>query len=121
MTPGPDDLVLVSKGDLFPDVPDAVSGKTGAGVSALVTSVTDTLSNRTANQGLATRLRHQQAMERGLDALTAARALLPHGEDSADIAAEELRTAIRALDSLVGRVDIENVLDEIFASFCLGK
>ena len=26
-----------------------------------------------------------------------------------------------ALDSLVGRVDVENVLDEIFASFCLGK
>ena len=40
---------------------------------------------------------------------------------ASELAAEELRTAIRALDSLVGRIDIENVLDEIFASFCLGK
>jgi tRNA modification GTPase len=47
--------------------------------------------------------------------------MLPSGEATAEIAAEELRTAIRALDSLVGRVDIENVLDEIFTSFCLGK
>ncbi len=38
-----------------------------------------------------------------------------------EMAAEEMRTAIRALDSLVGRIDVENLLDEIFASFCLGK
>ena len=44
---------------------------------------------------------------------------LSHRE--AELAAEELRTAIRALDSLIGRVDVENLLDEIFASFCLGK
>ncbi len=29
--------------------------------------------------------------------------------------------AIRALDSLVGRVDVEDLLDEIFSSFCIGK
>ena len=34
---------------------------------------------------------------------------------------EELLRAIRALDSLVGRVDVEHLLDEIFASFCVGK
>jgi len=32
-----------------------------------------------------------------------------------------VRGAIRALESLVGRVDVEHILDEIFASFCLGK
>ena len=35
--------------------------------------------------------------------------------------AEELRGAIRALESLVGRIDVEHLLDEIFASFCIGK
>ena len=35
--------------------------------------------------------------------------------------ARELRIAIRALASLVGRTDVETLLDEIFASFCLGK
>ena len=60
-------------------------------------------------------------MVKGYSALSDARALLPHGEESADVAAEEIRTAIRALDSLVGRIDVESVLDEIFSSFCLGK
>jgi tRNA modification GTPase len=60
-------------------------------------------------------------MKRGLSALDSAINLLSGGEHHTDIVAEELRTAIRALDSLVGRIDIENVLDEIFASFCLGK
>jgi tRNA modification GTPase len=47
--------------------------------------------------------------------------VLDLGPDHSDIAAEELRSAIRALDALVGRVDVEMVLDEIFASFCIGK
>ena len=49
------------------------------------------------------------------------RAILSKGPDQYDIAAEELRGAIRALESLVGRIDVETYLDEIFASFCLGK
>jgi tRNA modification GTPase len=39
----------------------------------------------------------------------------------AELVAEELRQAGRALDVLVGRVDVENLLDEIFSSFCIGK
>ncbi|MDH5531007.1 MAG: tRNA uridine-5-carboxymethylaminomethyl(34) synthesis GTPase MnmE, partial [Paracoccaceae bacterium] len=42
-------------------------------------------------------------------------------EGHAEIAAEELHRAIRALDTLVGRIDVEHLLDEIFASFCIGK
>jgi len=90
-------------------------------VSDLVEQVTHILKSRVTGSGIATRERHKQAMERGLLALEASTVLLPGGEDTADLAAEELRTAVRALDSLVGRIDIENVLDEIFASFCLGK
>lgn len=116
-----DDIVLNAKADTLEDKHGAVSGQTGYGVSQLMDRITDVLKERAAGVGIATRLRHQQAMERGHDALAAALALLPQGEDTTDIAAEELRSAIRALDSLVGRVDIENVLDEIFASFCLGK
>ena len=119
--PQPDDIVLKPKADLLDDKTNAISGVTGEGVGDLIDRITNTLKSRVSNIGLATRLRHQQAMERGVVALDAALALLPYGEDTADIAAEELRTAIRALDSLVGRIDIENVLDEIFASFCLGK
>ena len=117
----PDDIIMNAKADLLEDKSNAISGQTGHGISLLVDRITDVLKSRVADAGVATRLRHQQAMERGSAALATALSLLPQGEDTADIAAEELRTAIRALDSLVGRVDIENVLDEIFASFCLGK
>lgn len=116
-----DDIVLLAKADLLPDATGAISGKTGAGVSDLVKQITDVLVDRASNAGLATRARHRDAMDRGLSALNRVMVLLPQGEHHADIAAEEVRIAIRALDSLVGRIDIENVLDEIFASFCLGK
>jgi tRNA modification GTPase len=53
--------------------------------------------------------------------LNGARAVLELGPDHYDVGAEELRTAIRALDSIVGHVDVENLLDEIFSSFCIGK
>ncbi|MDW3118118.1 MAG: tRNA uridine-5-carboxymethylaminomethyl(34) synthesis GTPase MnmE [Roseovarius pacificus] len=121
LTPEEDDIVLRAKADLLGEATGAISGKTGAGIAQLVDRLTDTLKSRASGVGIATRLRHKQAMERGLTSLEATLALLPQGEDQADIASEELRTAIRAFDSLVGRIDIENVLDEIFASFCLGK
>ena len=38
-----------------------------------------------------------------------------------EIVAEELRLAGRALGRLVGRVDVEDVLDVIFRDFCIGK
>ena len=121
LPPRDGDIVLRAKADLLDDQTGAISGRTGFGLSCLVDEVTRTLSARASGAGLATRTRHRQAMQRGLESLNAALALIPLGEEMADIAAEELRTSIRALDSLVGRIDIENVLDEIFASFCLGK
>src|SRR6056297_1116457 len=121
LEPEPEDIVLQAKADLATNPSQGISGKTGFGVSQLINRITETLSARASGAGIATRLRHKQAMERGLAALDSALVLLPQGEGAADITSEEIRTAIRALDSLVGRIDIENILDEIFASFCLGK
>src|SRR6056297_98403 len=109
-----DDVILRAKGDLLSDETGAISGKTGAGVSDLIQRITEVLVGRVSNAGLATRSRHRDSMNRGLSALNAVMDLLPQGEDQADIAAEEVRIAIRALDSLIGRIDVENVLDEIF-------
>ena len=94
---------------------------TGQGIDALVNEISRTLSARSAGAGIATRERHRAAMDRAANALDAACRLLELGPDRYDIAAEEVRSAIRALESLVGRIDVETLLDEIFASFCLGK
>lgn len=115
VTPG--DIVLRSKSDLSQQ--GGISGKTGEGVSDLVERIRAELANRASVIGTATRDRHRAAMEVAGGHLRAAVAMGPDAE--ADFVAEEIRTAVRALDSLVGRVDVENLLDEIFSSFCIGK
>lgn len=115
------DIVVAAKADTLSDVRNAVSGKTGQGLSELVSKVSDKLSSLAGRSGIATRERHRVAMVRASESLSAAKAVLALGADHYDIAAEELRTAIRALDSIVGRIDVENLLDEIFSSFCIGK
>ncbi len=119
--PGVDDIVAIGKADLSSGVGFRLSGKTGLGVDLLIGKITGILEDRVQSVGIATRERHRQEMTRALDALDRAQVEVQFGEDRAELAAEELRTAIRALDSLVGRVDVEMILDEIFSSFCLGK
>lgn len=119
--PMPDDLVLTSKADLSGDLFPAVSGKSGAGVDELLKKIESRLSDMASGAGLATHARHARAMEVARNGLKSAHAILNGGPDHYDIAAAELRLAIHALETLVGRIDAENLLDEIFASFCLGK
>jgi tRNA modification GTPase len=115
------DLVLLGKGDLRGGSEGTVSGLTGKGVDSLINKVGEILEQRSGSVGVAVRARHEQAMRNALISLKSTLAFIAKGELSLDIAAEELHRAIRALDSLVGRIDVETVLDEIFSSFCLGK
>lgn len=115
------DIHVLPKSDLREAAAEGISGKTGQGIDRLINNISYILSHRTTSHGIATRERHRTAMLRASDALKAAQTVLESGPEMYDIAAEELRTAIRALESLVGRIDVETLLDEIFASFCLGK
>jgi tRNA modification GTPase len=72
-----------------------------------------------AESALVTRQRHRTALKECADALR--RACAEDDPLREDIIAEELRLATRALGRLVGRVDVENVLDVIFRDFCIGK
>ncbi|MEX5727970.1 tRNA modification GTPase [Rhodovulum iodosum] len=119
--PGPEDIVVLGKADLHAAGRLAVSGKTGAGLSELIARVTMVLEGRAEGAATATRERHRAAMKRALVSIESAGEHISMGEAAAELAAEDVQAAIRALDSLVGRVDVEAVLDEIFASFCLGK
>ena len=119
--PAPDDIVMTSKADLSGEKLGSVSGKTGAGVVELVEQIGARLSSKTAKAGLATRARHKEAMERCLVSLADASNRVALGSEFTDIASEELRISLEALNMLIGRVDVENVLDEVFSSFCLGK
>ena len=113
-----DDLRVTPKSDISGK---GVSGLTGQGVSELLIKVQQVLANRSSQAGLATHERHRVAMESTLEVLDVVFPLVDQGPEQYDIAAEELRSAIRSLEALVGRIDVENLLDEIFSSFCLGK
>ena len=116
--PTDDDIYLLGKAD---EGEVGVSGKTGQGIDRLIDMVADRLERRAGSVGIAMRDRHRQALERAVGDLDAAMATLEATPEIADMVAEDLRSAIRAVDSLVGRVDVEHILDEIFSSFCIGK
>ncbi|SFO96583.1 tRNA uridine-5-carboxymethylaminomethyl(34) synthesis GTPase MnmE [Tranquillimonas alkanivorans] len=120
MQPEKGDLLRIAKCDLRRSSINGISGKSGAGVSELLDQIVDTLSSRMARSATATNARQRQAMQKGLQSLSEAQAGLA-GPGPDEIVAEDLRAAIRALDALVGRVDVEHILGEIFASFCIGK
>jgi tRNA modification GTPase len=117
----PNDIRMLPKADMRSDKDNAISGKSGEGVDILVSKISSALKEKTASVGVATRERHRDAMKAAQENLVAAQRVLETGPDFYDIAAEDLRSAIRALEMLVGRVGVENLLDEIFSSFCLGK
>ena len=121
LAPEPDDVVLAPKADLRSDDVPAVSGKTGTGVQDLMNRLSVALADRASGAGLATQERHRIALSAAQADLSAAMAKVENGPDLYDIAAEDIRIATRALAVLIGRVDVEHLLDEVFASFCLGK
>ena len=113
------DIVCIAKDD--DGKRGGVSGKTGAGVDDLKHNIWTYFINQTQDVGVATRERHRVSMVDAKHFLKNAVVLLKDGPEYYDVTAEEIRAATHALDSLIGRIGIENVLDEVFSSFCLGK
>ncbi len=125
----PGDLLVWSKADLGVRPPGntapagvreiALSAKTGAGLADLVAGMTENVSREThGGEPALTRARHVKAVEDALAALARAEANI---ENAPELAAEDARLAARALGSITGAVGVEDVLGEIFSSFCIGK
>ncbi len=117
----PGDIVLRAKGDLEPDMENAVSGLTGLGIDSLLCRISETLEGRVSGASTVIRERQSNALRRALVRLDEAELLVTSGDDIFELIAEENRGAVAELDSLIGKVDIEDVLGEIFSSFCIGK
>ena len=112
------DLRYMTKSDL---TGIGISALHGDGIDQLLRDVSALLSERVSGMTLASHERHRQALERAKALLVVAKTVFQRGDDGAEILALHLRDAVGALDSLIGRVDVEAVLGEIFAQFCIGK
>src|SRR3984893_413951 len=102
------------------EVVNFVSSKTGAGVDELVNAVARFAERFFAPEpALVTRERQRAHLKETVLALHGAQRAALDGRE--EILAEQLRLATRALGKLLGRVDVEDVLDVIFRDFCIGK
>ena len=109
-------------GEGVQEAPLAISAATGAGLEALIQKIAaqaETLSG--GEPALITRARQRHALEEAGVHLDRALATVAAGAIGEEFLAEDLRLAARALDAVVGRVDVEDVLDALFRTFCIGK
>ncbi len=121
-----DTLVVVNKCDLGVPIPGRIGGRpvtalsvlTGAGFEDLLDDLTERVSRTCGltEAPVLTRERHRVALARCRDSL--ARCLQA---PAVEMACEDLRLAARSLGSVIGTVDVEDVLDVIFRDFCIGK
>jgi tRNA modification GTPase len=98
-----------------------VSAHTGAGLEPLLAGLTGFAPELfgSAEPALVTRERQRRLLQ---DAVSALRRALAEGKSGREeVVAEELRVAAAMLGRLLGRVDVEDVLDVIFRDFCIGK
>ena len=117
---------VVTKIDLTARPPDrlGVSVVTGEGLADLRRKLAEVAYGRLLALGdvepVVTRARHRGALERALEEVDAFHTARESGLDAA-VAATHLRAAVGALDDLIGVVTPDDVLDRVFASFCVGK
>ncbi len=114
------DLVYLAQADRLGEPINAISGKTGYGVEKMIDDIHEQLADRVRSTSTATRERHVIAMSRSIDGIDAAFGYMG-SVGAEDLIAENIRSAIRSIEALIGRVDVESLLDEIFSSFCIGK
>jgi tRNA modification GTPase len=97
----------------------SISAKTGLGIDELLKRLAVEAERFAGEPALVTRERQRVALHEAVDRISSAMSHANPGEE--EIFAEELRLAARALGRVTGRVDVEDVLDKIFSSFCIGK
>lgn len=123
---GPQTIIVWNKSDLAaPPEPLgsalSVSARNGAGLAELEAALAAAAADRLAGPpALVTRQRHRAALEACVAALDRV-FHVKHQEFAADLIAEDLRLALRALGRITGQVDVEDLLDVIFRDFCIGK
>lgn len=98
----------------------AVSAKTGAGIDDLSRRLAKLAGERIGDSEAPpiTRARYREHLSTCLEAIDT---FLSSADSDVELRAEDLRRATHALGRITGRVDVEDLLDQVFARFCIGK
>lgn len=116
-------LTVATKSDLGSSAAGAdvaVSARTGAGLDALRAAIFITSGAASAADApYLARARHLRALERCAAAVAAAQRAI--GAGALELAADDLAHAQRALEEMTGAYTTEDLLGDIFSSFCIGK
>jgi tRNA modification GTPase len=119
------DLVSNRDENIFSEDMISVSAETGSGLQELLAAIDDSLDTRhgeiVPDLPILTRARHSKAIGTARSELEGFKQAWREEKLPATIAAVHLRTAVNALEELIGAVDVEDVLDRVFSSFCVGK
>lgn len=99
-----------------------LSAKTGEGIRALVAALARSVDATAAYRGeaIVTNQRHYHALCEALTALDAALDGLQHGLTS-ELLSEDIRAAINHLGEITGEITSDDILQNIFSKFCIGK
>jgi tRNA modification GTPase len=108
----------IDLGGVIPTGAIGVSALTGKGLPALRARLDAAARSLTESAGPPplTQARHRAALQE-----TAARLAGARTADLPELRAEDLRLAMRALGRITGMVGVEDILDTLFARFCIGK
>ena len=118
---------LVSNGEQLLQAADgiAVSAETGSGLPGLISAIESEIEQRQgsipADLPILTRARHRKALEIARAQVGQFRDVWRAEKLPATVAASHLRTAVVELEELIGTLDVDDVLDRVFSSFCVGK
>jgi tRNA modification GTPase len=98
----------------------AISASRGDGIAELISALVGFAQSYfgSGEGGLISRERQRKLLEATVVSLRRSINVIEHGEE---LAAEDLRIAARSLGQLLGRVDVEDLLEVIFRDFCIGK
>jgi tRNA modification GTPase len=98
----------------------AISTVTGEGLDRLVVEIakraTEAVGTRV--EPALTQARHRQSLEAARSEIAA---FLAGSSEAIELRAEDIRRAAHAIGRITGRVDVEDVLDQVFSRFCIGK
>jgi tRNA modification GTPase len=115
----------IKKSNIFLDdkiyKPIRISAKRNTGVSNLVKTISKKIDEhfKVNEDNIISRQRHLKSLENAVFFIN--RCLNKKSINQIDLAAEDLRLAVRNLGEIVGYVNVEELLDRIFKDFCIGK